>query len=72
MADEAFQLGDLVEVLSTADPAPGRAAPPKQYGQILALEDDEGRLTVRVHRRHYPVRLRPGQVRRVDLSEGSV
>jgi hypothetical protein len=71
LADQALQVGDLVEILSTAEPAPGRAAPPKQFGRILELEDAEGRVTVEIQRRHYPVRLLPEDIRRVDLSEGS-
>jgi hypothetical protein len=71
LADQALQLGDLVEILSTADTAVGRPAPPKQYGIVLELEDAEGRVSVQIQRRHYPVRLLPGHIRRVDLSEGS-
>jgi hypothetical protein len=65
MADEALQLGDLVEILPTAEPARGRPAPPKQYGRLLALEDAEGRVTVGIQQRHYTVRLLPQQIRRV-------
>ena len=70
-ANETLQLGDLVEILSTAETALGRPAPPKQYGRVLELEDAEGRVTVQIQRRHYPVRLLPGHIRRVDLPEGS-
>jgi hypothetical protein len=71
MADETLQVGDLVEILSTAELAAGQPAPPKHYGTVLELEDAEGRVTVEIQRRHYPVRLLPEHIRRVDLSEGS-
>ena len=71
MTYEALRLGDLVEVLSTAEPAFGQPAPPKQFGTVLGLEDAEGRVTIALRQRHYPVRLLPGHIRQVDLPEGS-
>ena len=71
MTDQPVQLGDLIEILSATERPFGQPAPPKHYGRVLELEDAEGRVTVQLQRRHYPVRLLPGRIRQVDLSEGS-
>ena len=64
MADEPLQIGDLVEILQGERPR-GQPAAQRRYAQVVALADENGRATVRVQGRQYPLHVPVSQLRRV-------
>jgi hypothetical protein len=66
MTDTSLQAGDLVEILSAAERPRGQPAAPKRYAAVVELADAEGRVTVQVEGRRYPLRLLPEHILRVE------
>ena len=65
MAQEPLQIGDPVEILPAERPV-GQPAPPRRYGQVVTVEAEDGRATVHVEDRRYPLHLLLHRLRRVD------
>ena len=65
MAQEPLQIGDFVEILPGERPV-GQPAPPRRYGRVLRVEPEDGRATIEVEDRRYPLQMLLRQLRRVD------
>jgi hypothetical protein len=65
MANEPLQLGDRVEILSTAEHPEGRPAAARRYGYVVGSVDENSRVAVQVQDRRYPLHLPLGQLHRI-------
>ncbi len=65
MVEDLLQVGDLVEILPAERPV-GQPAPPRRFGRVVAVEAEDGRATIRLEDRRYPLQLPLRQVRRVE------
>jgi hypothetical protein len=69
MANEPLQVGDLVEILSTAEHVEGRPGAARRYGYVIEEMDEDRRFSVQVPERRYPLHVPLVQLHRMGDHE---